>query len=162
VGYIDGDGRVSRGASSLRFKDQVVVIDPLLMGDLETQLHSFVMKDDPGRMTRYGMIAELLDEVPALRQFVVYERVTEYEQVDVIDSFGQVVGTQDGAVIGSHLLRDGDGNPVPLSIDFLALHTAQIAQLYARLRAVEDAAAERDDAIKALSDRIAKLEKGKR
>lgn len=123
VAYINGDGRVSRGSSSARFKTDIVPIDPAALGDLFPQLHSFVMKDDPGRMTRYGYIAEHLDDSDELRPFVVYQRE--------IDTDG------DGNVTGSHLARDTHGKPIPESIDFIALLLTQVAQLQQRVVELE-------------------------
>lgn len=137
VCYINGNGRVSRGASSERFKTDIEYIDPASLGDLFPQLSSFVMKDDPGKMTRYGYIAERLAEVESLAPFVVHEREPVYEQLDVLDEDGRVIGTQQGEVIGSRRVLDKDGEPIPLSIDFIALGIAQNAQLDQRDRARE-------------------------
>lgn len=130
IAYINSDGRISRGASSARYKDDIVELDPLSLGDLFPPFASYVMKDDPGKMTRYGYIAETLDESDALRPFVVYQREPIYEQLEVRDCDGNVTGYQQGRVIGSTRVRDKDDNPVPESIDFIALLLAQVAQLH--------------------------------
>ena len=117
VAYIDGTGRVSRGASAAKYKDQITPIDPASLGDLFPQLHTFVMKGDPSAVVHVGYIANQLNESDALRPFVAYRR-----DVDLDD---------DGQVIGSHLARDDDGNPIPESIDFISQLIAQVAQLHA-------------------------------
>lgn len=123
IAYINGDGRISEGASSERFKDDITAIEPLELGDLFPQLHSFVMKDDPARVQRIGYIAERLEESDELRPFVVYERVP------VVDD--------DGNIIGADIARDADGHTIPKSIDFISLFIAQIAQLQARVKELE-------------------------
>lgn len=152
IAYINGDGRVSKGASSERFKDDITPIDPASLGDLFPQLHTFVMKDDPGRMQRVGYIAERLNESDDLRSFVVYAREPEYQDVledvveDVYNEDGEfveavvvgqrVVGQQ---VIGSHVAVDDAGKPIPESIDFIGLLLAQVAQLHERVAQLEAA-----------------------
>lgn len=119
VAYWDGTGRISKGASSARFKEQIAQVDPLALGDLfSAPLSTFVMRGDKGRTERVGYIAEDMDRNPETRRFVVYERAVEYDDA--------------GQSIGSSLVRDGEGNPVPESIDFVALLLAQVAQLNAR------------------------------
>lgn len=158
VAYINGDGRLAEGASSERFKHNITPIDPASLGNLFPTLHTFVMNEDPGEMKRIGYIAERLNESDDLRQFVVYERetITEdiieqvqvLEDIPVLDEEGQEVGTQTvqtgtraevvgSRVIGSRLVRDDNGDPIPRSIDFIALLMAQNAQLHARLAALE-------------------------
>lgn len=141
--YIDGTGRVCRGASSMRYKDDITPIDPLELGDLFPQLHTFVMKDDPGRMQRVGYIAEHLNESAAQRPFVVHQREAVYEDVltDIIDEEGVVVGQRvvDRRVVGSRRARDEDGEPIPDSIESISLLLAQVAQLHARVAALEAA-----------------------
>lgn len=136
IAYIDATGRLAKGASSERFKDDIQPIDPASLGDLFPVLHTFVMKDDPGKMQRVGYIAERLDESDDLRRFVVYERTTLYEQVPVYQD-EELVGYENGAVIGSTRSRDEAGNPIPESIDFVALLLAQVAQLHARVAELE-------------------------
>lgn len=160
VAYINGDGRVARGASGEQFKDDITAIDPASLGDLFPQLYEFIMRDDPGRMQRIGWIAQRLEESDDLRRFVVYAREAVYEDVtepiledvleDVTDDEGTVIDQEvtgqrvvgekvvDRRVIGHHLTRDEDGNPIPESIDFIALLIAQNAQLHDRLRKLEE------------------------
>lgn len=123
IAYINGDGRISEGASSERFKDDITEIEPASLGDLFPQLHTFVMKDDPGKVLRVGYIAERLEESDDLRPFVVYERVP--------------VVNDDGEVVDTEIARDADGNTIPKSIDFISLFIAQIAQLEARVKVLE-------------------------
>lgn len=123
VMYWDGTGRVSKGASSRRFKDNIEPVDPLALGDLFPQLSSFTMKGDDGRTERLGYIAEDLDASDDLRRFVVYERAVEYDD--------------DGQPVGSHLVHDEAGNPVPESIDFIALLLSQVAALNERVKRFE-------------------------
>ncbi|GAA5205874.1 hypothetical protein [Microbacterium kyungheense] len=136
IAYINGDGRLSRGASSERYKDDITPIDPIDLGDIFPQLHTFVMNDDPGRMERVGYIAERLDESDDLRRFVIYQREPVYEDVltDIFDEAGAVVGQRvvDRRVVGSTRSRDENGDPIPDSIDFIALLLAEVAQLHAR------------------------------
>lgn len=128
IAYINSDGRISEGASSERFKDDITPVNPADLGDIFPQLHSFVMKDDPGKVERLGYIAERLEESDDLRRFVVYQRTP------VMDD--------DGNVIGSDIALDADGNTIPKSIDFIALLIAQNALLADRVKALEDARAE--------------------
>lgn len=137
VAYFNGDGRLSRGASSARFKDDITPVDPLTLGDIFPQLHSFVMKDDPNRAVRLGYIAEQMAADPLTEPFVAYEREPIFEQLEVLDADGNVVGHQQGAVIGSKLVRDEDGKPIPFGIDPIALLLAQVAQLHARVADLE-------------------------
>lgn len=123
VAYINGDGRVARGASSARFKDDITPIDPVSLGDLFPQLHTYVMKSDPARMTRVGYIAEHLAANPATEPYVAYERVVETDD--------------EGNVTGSHLDRDENGAPIPAAIDDIALLRAQVAQLHERVKKLE-------------------------
>lgn len=179
VAYINGDGRVSKNASSERFKDDITPIDPASLGEIFPKLTTFTLKADPGRMQRVGYIAERLNESDDLRRFVVYERVPVLEDVtedieepvfeDVLedvtepehDEEGQVIGevvvgqrvvgqrvigtvmtgqrVVGQRVIGSTLSLDEAGNPVPESIDFIALLMAQVAQLHRRVEELESA-----------------------
>lgn len=123
IAYINSDGRISEGASSERFKDDITPIDPTSLGDLFPQLYTFIMKDDPGRVARVGYIAERLEESDALRPFVVYQRVP--------------VVNDDGEVIGNEIARDEHGNTIPKSIDFIALLLAQVSQLAQKVAALE-------------------------
>lgn len=119
VAYIDATGRVSKGASSERFKEDIEQVDPASLGDIFPDLYEYVMVGDAGRFVRIGHIAERLNESEDLRRFVVYER--------------EHITDEDGTVTGQRLARDAQGNPIPESIDFIALLLAQTAQLHAEV-----------------------------
>lgn len=116
VAYINGpDGRVSKGASSERYKKFISDIDPASLGDIWPQLVRYQMRQGDGAW-KYGYIAERLDESDALRPFVVYESTSTYDA--------------ETETFTSELVTDENGNPVPDSIDFVALLLAQNAQLH--------------------------------
>lgn len=126
IAYINGpDGRLSRGASSLRYKKNVKNIDPLSLGDLFPQLSEYEMRNGDGSRL-LGYIAEKLHANPDTRRFVVYATTT----------------TEDGTV---ELRRDGDGELVPESIDFIQWMLAREAQLHTRLAILEAAHAVPDE-----------------
>lgn len=104
VAYVNGDGRLSKGASSERYKKHISAIDPDGLGDIFPELHRFQMRSHDGSPSdnswRYGYIAERLAEHPDQERFVVY--------------------------------ADVDGQPLPESIDFIGLLVAQVAQLHQR------------------------------
>jgi hypothetical protein len=114
VAYINGDGRISQGASTERVKKYISQIEPAILGDLFPGLFRFQMRQGDGSW-KFGYIAERLAESDALRPFVVWETAED----------------------GRTLALDDDGNPVPLSIDFISLLLAQVAQLHVRVRALE-------------------------
>lgn len=118
--YINGDGRVSRGASSERYKKFISEIDPLDIGNLFPPLKRWQMRSGDG-VWRYGYTAEQIAADPVTEPFAVYQRHIE----------------EDGTA--PHLERDDAGNPIPDSIDFVGLLLAQVAQLNARLTALEAA-----------------------
>lgn len=64
VAYINGDGRLSRGSSSERYKKYISAIDPASLGNIFPEFHRFQMRADgigPADDTwRYGYIAEHL------------------------------------------------------------------------------------------------------
>lgn len=125
VCYLNSDGRVSRGASSERFKKFISDVDPLSLGTLFPVFKRWQMRAGDG-VWRYGYTAEQLAADPVTEPFVVYERDVERDE--------------DGNVTGpSHLKRDEHGNPIPLSIDFISLLLAQNAQLAARVTVLEAA-----------------------
>lgn len=124
IAYWNGDGRVSKGASSERYKDDIAPIEPASLGDIFPQLHEFVMKDDPDRTTRVGYIAERLHESEDLRRFVVYQ--TE----PILDEPGSFTGQR-------RLTLDENDQPIPDSIDFIALLLAQVAALNDRVIELE-------------------------
>lgn len=119
IAYINGDDRISRGASSERFKKYISQVDPEKLGDIFPDLYRFQMKSSSESKSdnawHYGHIAERLAEVPELAPFVIWE--TEKD--------------------GVTLARDSFGLPVPLSIDFIALLLAQNAQINQRLKKLE-------------------------
>lgn len=132
VAYINGDGRVSRGVSSARYKDDITDIDPATLGEIFPQLVTYILKDDEGRTIRTGHIAEHLQASPELERFVVHAREVIYDPV--MDDEGNVIGYQ---AVGTRRVRDAEGNPVPESIDFISLLLAQTAQLAARVAELE-------------------------
>lgn len=84
VAYINNDGRVSRGASSERYKKYISDIDPASLGDIFPQLTRFQMRGgDPGAW-KYGYIAERLAENDDTEPFVVYNQDDEPETIDFI------------------------------------------------------------------------------
>lgn len=109
--FINGDGRLSRGASSIRYKDLLDDPDPAALGDIWPTWREFTMKGGDGTAI-LGYIAEELAETPDQARFVVYATAP-----------------------------DGDGNivttDVPESIDFIQLLLAQCAQLNARVAELE-------------------------
>lgn len=109
VAYINSDGRVCRGSSSLRYKKYVSEVDPLTLGNIFPKFHRFQMKADgltpAENKWRYGPIAEDMAEDPDQEPFVVY--------------------------------REVDGESVPESVDFIGLLIAQVAQLQARVAQLE-------------------------
>lgn len=111
VAYINSDGRVSKGASSERYKKWIGNLDPEALGDIFPQLVRYQMRSQPDSPTdnawHVGHIAERLAENPDQAPFVVH--------------------------------ADIDGESKPDSIDFIALLLAQTAQLNQRLtRAVAE------------------------
>jgi hypothetical protein len=71
VAYINGDGRVSRNASSERYKKYISDVDPDGLGDVWPQLVRYQMRQGDGTW-KYGYIAERLAEHPDQQPFVVY------------------------------------------------------------------------------------------
>lgn len=134
--YINSDGRISKGASSERFKKFISAVDPMDMGDIFPQLVRYKMRQqiDGGPLDgawHYGNIAERLAENPATAPFVVYET------------------TEDG----KELVLGQNGAPIPESIDYVALLVAQVAQLHAR-------SLQQDAVIEQLTARLDALEGG--
>lgn len=113
VAYLNADGRISKGASSERYKEDVHQIDPAALGDIFPDLYTFRMIGSD--TTRVGWIAERLAEHPDLLPFVVYARYVTIE---------------DGTATDPTIVTDEHGDPVPDSIDFIALLIAQNAQLH--------------------------------
>lgn len=115
--WINGDGRIGKSASSLRYKKYVSAMDPAAMGDIWPDLQRFQMRGGDGSW-RYGYIAEYMAAVPDQERFVVYES----EKND------------DGDIVPK---LDADGNPIPESIDFFGMLIAQVAQLQQRVTELE-------------------------
>jgi len=114
VAYINGpDGRLSRGASTLRYKNPLPDPDPAAVGNLFPIFREFTMKDGDGKPL-FGYFAEDLAADPDLRRFVVYAYAPDDE--------GRMVPTD-----------------LPESIDFIQLLLAQCAQLNARVKQLEEA-----------------------
>lgn len=84
VAYINGDGRLSKNASSARYKDDIAQIDPGSLGDIFPALHSYVLREDDTRTTRYGYIAEHLDQHVDQQPFVVYDLDGRPDSIDFI------------------------------------------------------------------------------
>jgi hypothetical protein len=83
VAYLNGDGRISRGASSERYKEQITEIDPADLGDIFPALHRFQMRDGDGTW-RYGWIAERLAEHHDQAAFVVRDEDGRPDSIDFI------------------------------------------------------------------------------
>lgn len=84
VAYLNNDGRISKGASSERYKGDVTEIDPASLGDIFPALHSYTHKEDDTHHTRYGWIAERLAEHPDQETFVVYDLDGRPDSIDFI------------------------------------------------------------------------------
>ena len=81
--YINGDGRVSKGASSERFKKFISRIVPASLGNIWPELHRFQMRTGDGSW-KYGYIAERLAESDELHPFVVFDNEGRPESIDFI------------------------------------------------------------------------------
>ncbi|TQJ31943.1 hypothetical protein [Microbacterium sp. SLBN-146] len=104
VAYINGDGRVSRGVSSIKYKDLLDDPNVSTLGNIWPTLRCFTLKADDTETPVLGYIAEELAGEPDTDRFVVR--------------------------IGGEVE----------SIDFIQLLLAQVAQLNARVLALEAAA----------------------
>ena len=113
VAYIDGDGRLTRGASSARFKVDITLA-PEGKNYFSVSLKEFAMKGGNGWRI-LGYIAEDLVGTD-MERFVVFERDPKTHKV----------------VLGE------DGKPVVLSIDFIPMLIAQVDQLKQELDATAD------------------------
>lgn len=118
VAYFNGDGRLSKGTSSRRFKKFISSLAPSALGNLFAAPFSRWRNRADGKVPddptwRYGYIAEDLVGT-SMEPFVVYDT----------DDTGR-------------LITDDDGNLIPLSIDFIGLLLAQVAQLNQRVTELE-------------------------
>lgn len=86
VAYINGDGRISRGASTERVKKYISQIEPSVLGDIFPDLFRFQMRNGDGSWT-FGYIAERLAESEALAPFVVWETTEDGERVPLSIDF---------------------------------------------------------------------------
>ncbi|OJU42015.1 MAG: hypothetical protein BGN97_04465 [Microbacterium sp. 69-10] len=84
VAYLNSDGRVSKGASSERYKQGIVDIDPGELGDIFPDLVSFEMIGGDGAR-HVGHIAERLAANPDQQPFVVYTNLDGQTVPDSID-----------------------------------------------------------------------------
>ncbi|NYE20508.1 hypothetical protein [Microbacterium immunditiarum] len=91
VGYINNDGRVSRGASSERYKHDIDR-EPNLPDVLEVPIARYVMNGDARETPRYGPIAEDLAANPTTEAFVVYDAEGRPDSFDVISYLMAAVG----------------------------------------------------------------------
>ncbi|MDU0367679.1 hypothetical protein RWH45_10660 [Microbacterium sp. KSW4-17] len=112
VAYINGDGRVSKGTSSIRYKDLLEDPDVNTLGNIFPTLRQYKFKNGDGKPT-LGYIAEEVAESPDLQRFAVYQTT--------VDDDGNWAATN-----------------VVDSIDFIQLLIAQTAQLHARVSELED------------------------
>ena len=92
IAYINGDGRVSKGASSERFKHDIVR-SPELPDVFAVDSASFVMDGDEDETPRYGRIAEDLARNPATEAFVVYDSEGRAESFDMVSYLFAAVDT---------------------------------------------------------------------
>lgn len=83
VAYINGDGRLSKGASSSRFKKSIVR-DPEIPDVFAVPLASYQMRQDPDGVTRYGHVAEDIAAHPELEPFVVRDAQERPESFDMM------------------------------------------------------------------------------
>lgn len=84
VAYINTDGRISRGASSERYKKYISSIDPASLGNIWPDLVRYQMRSGDGAW-KYGYIAERLAESDDLNPFVVYADMGSGPIPDSID-----------------------------------------------------------------------------
>lgn len=83
VAYINGDGRLSKGSSSERYKKFISAIDPEQLGDVWPELHRYQMRQGDGEW-KYGYIAERLAEEPDQAPFVVRDPEGRPDSIDFI------------------------------------------------------------------------------
>lgn len=132
IAYIDGDGRLTRGASSRRFKENIVPA-PEGRNYFQADVKEFTMKGGNGQRV-LGYIAEDLVGTD-MERFVVFERADDGK------------GNQ-------KLIYDEDGNRVPLSIDWIPLIIAQNDALRRDLVHATDRLEDMNMRVQALEDKI--------
>lgn len=108
--YLNSDGRVSKGASSARYKVSISPVDPASLGDLFPPLQTYEMVGDAEHTSHVGYVAEHLAGNPDQERFVVWQYDGDLPAVDA------------------------KGALIPESIDFIALLLAQTSQLNQRLK----------------------------
>jgi hypothetical protein len=81
--YIDGSGRVCRGASSLRYKKYVSTVTGSSFGNIFRPLSRFQMRGGDGRYT-FGHLAEDLAANPDTERFVMYDGEGRPDSIDYI------------------------------------------------------------------------------
>lgn len=110
VAYINTDGRLSKGTSSLRYKDLLDDPDVDTLGNIWPALRQYAIKGGDGKPT-LGWIAEEVAANPDTERFAVYQWAE----------------------------HDGVWGPTEVvdSIDFIQLLIAQTAQLNARVAELE-------------------------
>lgn len=85
VAYINGDGRLCKGASSRRYKRNVRSLE-LTPGSMFTApLREFQWKEDEGTQYHVGLIAEEAAAEPQLERFVVTDPDGNPEAIDYIE-----------------------------------------------------------------------------
>lgn len=109
--YINSDGRLAKGTSSLRYKDLLDDPDVSTLGDIWPTLRQYAMKNGDGKPT-LGYIAEEVAANPDTPRYAVY----------------QWAENEDGQWVATSVVD---------SIDFIQLLIAQTVQLHARVAALE-------------------------
>lgn len=116
VCYLNGDGRVSKGASSERYKRDIADIDPADLGDIWPQLTTYIIRDDETNTPRVGYIAERLHEHPDQALFVVYD---DQDRPDSID-FIALLMAQNAQLHQRVLQLERDHEVLAIGLDLLA------------------------------------------
>ena len=89
IAYINGDGRLSKGASSKRFKKNIRNFRKALGSLFDPKLREFQMREATDTEYHVGLIAEELADNDATARFVVYDGDG---QPEAIDSIGLLLG----------------------------------------------------------------------
>ena len=79
--YINGDGRISKGASAARFKKFISRVLAASLGNIWPDLNRYQMRTGDGSW-KYGWIADHLAEHPDQQPFVVYDTEGRPESID--------------------------------------------------------------------------------